>query len=245
MGHELVVQARTIVESAANLGVTARALGGLGVALRCPSAVSEPFARRYSDIDLATTRRHASRLAEVLAPLGFEPARRFNAINGQTRLLFGAGGGLHVDVFVDRFRMCHELRFTDRIEVNGLTLPLAELLLTKVQVAELTAKDVKDISVLLLDHDLREDDDGINASYIAGILARDWGWWRTTTENLLRVGEQVELLPLDNARRARIAAALDELSGIIGARRKSPRWKARAAVGERMTWREEPEDARR
>ena len=234
-----------IVEAASGRGATARLLGGTAVAVRCPSAAEPPFVRSYSDFDLAVVRGNGSLLTEVLASFDFQPAERFNAINGHSRLLFTNSVGAHVDVFVGTFRMCHELALAKRLGIDRITLPLAELLLTKVQVAELTAKDVQDISVLLLDHDISDSDAGINAPYVASVLAKDWGFWRTVSENLGRTRSEMEILVSDSQQRLRIASRLDALLAAIDAHPKSLRWRARAPLGDRMPWREEPEEARR
>ncbi len=238
-------QATEIIESATREGATARLLGGIAVAVRCPSASEPPFARAYSDFDFATTRGNGAVLTAVLAPFGFAPSDRFNAINGHSRLLFANSEGIHVDVFVDNFRMCHDLSLKKRISVNEVTLPLADLLLTKTQVAELTEKDIQDISVMLLDCELRDDDSAINTRYIADLLGHDWGFWRTVTENLTHVRTRVDTLVADDERRTRIVSALEDLTKAIEAAPKSMRWRARAQVGDRVAWREEPEEARR
>ena len=60
-------------------------------------------------------------------------------------------------------------------------MPLAELLLTKLQVVRTNRKDVIDICAILLDHDVGETDgETVNAAYIASLLAGDWGLWRTS-----------------------------------------------------------------
>jgi hypothetical protein len=72
-----------------------------------------------------------------------------------------------VDVLVDRFAMCHRLDLRDRLALDTRTLPLADLLLSKLQVVERNEKDLKDLVALLADHDL----DGEDAVDTARILA--------------------------------------------------------------------------
>ncbi len=148
-------------------------------------------------------------------------------------------------MFVDNFRMCHSLGLRNRLGVNEVMLPLADLLLTKTQVAELTEKDIQDILVMLLDCDLRADDTGINTSYIADVLGRDWGFWRTVTENLGHVRARADTLVTDAEQRSRIVSALEALTKASRANRSPCDGGARAQVGDRMAWREEPEGARR
>jgi hypothetical protein len=54
---------------------------------------------------------------------GYVPERTFNATHGASRLLYyAADGAFHIDVFLDRFTMSHELDFATRLEVEPLTL---------------------------------------------------------------------------------------------------------------------------
>ena len=45
-----------------------------------------------------------------------------------------------VDILVGTFRMSHEIRLGKRLDMEPLTIPLAELLLTKLQIVELNEK---------------------------------------------------------------------------------------------------------
>ncbi len=132
-------------------------------------------------------------------------------------------------MFVDNLRMCHSLGLRNRLGVNEVMLPLADLLLTKTQVAELTEKDIQDILVMLLDCDLRADDTGINTSYIADVLGRDWGFWRTVTENLGHVRARADTLVTDAEQRSRIVSALEALTKAIEGEPKSLRWRGTCA----------------
>lgn len=235
--------AEELVLATKDAGGRVRVLGGIGVALRCPSARDpEMLAREYSDIDLVTDRRSGSVLSHAMESLAYAPERRFNAMHGHNRLMFDRHDGLHVDVFVDHFVMCHRLTLTGRLDLHETTLPLADLLLTKLQVAELNAKDVTDAAALLLDHDLTADETGINVTYITDLLARDWGWWRTVSHNL-------EMLPahlggrLPEPGREIVMAQAKRLLDAIEQAPKSLRWKARAKAGDRIAWRDDPEES--
>ena len=93
--------------------------------------------------------------------------------------------GRQVDVFVGAFRMCHEIPLSDRVRPGSDTVPLAELLLTKLQIIELNEKDIRDTVLLLHGHEVADqDDDAVNGARIAELCAADWGLWRTITANL-------------------------------------------------------------
>jgi hypothetical protein len=241
--HRLIQAGTAAVEAAHAEHATLRVLGGVAVALRCPSADSvAPLIREFSDLDLATTVKHVKGTTRVLRSLGYEPNERFNAAHGESRLLFYAPDGKHVDVFVDRFELCHGLPLRGRLEVDPVTLPLADLLLTKLQVAKLSRKDVTDTVALLLDHQLTDDDEGLCTPRLIDVLASDWGWWRTATETLERLTGLVSGLGLDAERTGLVRERLSDVTARIEAAPKSLKWRARARVGERRPWREDPDE---
>lgn len=238
-----VSAATAVVRAARDRGADVRLLGGIGVALRCQSAQADgPLVRSYSDIDLVTTREATQALSRVVEDLRFAPEPRFNSLHGRSRMMFDSSDGIHLDVFVDRFVMCHSLDLRSRLGLHSMTVSLADLLLTKLQVAELNAKDVTDAAALLLDHDLTRDEKGINVEYVTTVLCRDWGWWRTVSDNLDVLPSHVrDRLPAAAA--AQVSARARELLSALEAAPKSLRWKARAKAGDRLAWRDEPEES--
>lgn len=242
-GAQVLALAWDLACDVADAGIPAGLLGGVAVALRCPAARSPSrLARDFSDLDYATTRQARAGLAAVLLAHGFGPVARFNSMNGHRRMLFADAGGLHVDVFVDKFEMCHVLSLSKRLVLGEVTLPLADLLLTKLQVAEVNAKDVGDVVALLSDHPLSADETGINLAYICRLLGEDWGWWRTVTSNLSVVRAMLPTLGLAEEIEGRVLARLDELRATLSATPKSLGWKARALIGDRRAWRQVPEE---
>lgn len=232
-----------LVTALSEQSITCRLFGGTAINHQCPSARYEPQLQRdYSDIDLVVSRSHASRLESAAAAVDLQAADHFNALHGHSRMLFTDRDGSHVDVFVATFVMCHRLELEDRLLVAPITLAPADLLLTKLQVADVTFKDVQDSAALLLDHDLTEDDSGIALPYVAQLLASDWGWWRTVTENLGRLAGRIEPVVQRDEERVRISERLQALSEAIAEAPKSLRWKMRARIGDRLPWRDDPEE---
>jgi hypothetical protein len=220
--------------------IPARAVGGLAVHVRCPSAARPPLARDYKDLDLATPYAAARPLTQALEELGYEGDREFNALHGRERLLFwDAVNGRQLDVFVDRMVLCHTLELADRVALEPRTLPLADLLLAKLQVVELNERDLKDAAAILADHELGPD--GVDAERVTEVLAADWGWWRTATATLERVAGYAA--GLDGfAGAPAVAERAGALAERIEAAPKSRRWRMRAKIGERKRWYELPEE---
>jgi len=148
-----------------------------------------------------------------------------------------------VDIFLDVFEMCHKFDFRDRLELEPRTISVSDLLSTKLQIVEINEKDIKDILVMLLDHDIsvEESADKINASYIAKLCAEDWGIYKTFTTNLNRTPEFAQRLSLNDEQRTRIIERAESIRKSIESAPKSMGWKMRATVGERRRWYELPE----
>jgi hypothetical protein len=244
---DLGTEARRVVDAARERGVTLRVLGGLAVKLHCPSAEHRGLARGYGDLDFCGRRQESGQVKQVFADLGYAGQQRFNALYGFKRLMFDdPGRNIHVDVFLDVFQMCHRLDLGERLARAPLTLPLADLLLTKLQVVQLNEKDVQDIYALLLDHPLAEDDDAeaINVGRVVEVCADDWGWYRTVSQTLASCRELAPRYLEGEALRL-ASDRLAELAERIAAAPKSLRWKLRARVGERVRWYELPEEPNR
>jgi hypothetical protein len=239
-----VLEARRVLHAAAGAGVPLRAIGGVAIRLRSDRDLPAALAREYGDIDLVTAKRQSPHVGSLLASLGYEPEQRFNALHGSRRLMFvDPPNDRRLDVFVGAFEMCHVLPVAARLDVDPLTIPAAELLLTKLQVVHLNRKDIGDAVALLLIEPVREDaDDGINAGEVARLCAADWGLWRTCTGNLVRLAGEMDTFGLPPAAVAVVGDRIDVLRARIGAEPKPSKWRLRDRIGDRKRWYEEPEE---
>ena len=248
-----------VVDLAADRGLMVRLMGGMAIRAHAPDWPART--RRVEvDLDFATRSRDRGAFYELLAAEGYTPDKRHNALFGGKQAYFvDEARNRPVDVLVDSLEMCHRFEFGDRLALSSPTLPLAELLLSKLQVVKINRKDVLDALVLLAEHPLGPDDGApdsrhglgtINVPRILSFTSSDWGWWRTVTGNLDKLDQYlaVELTPedldLNNGR-----AVLFEPASQVAALRtaivdapKSTRWKLRARVGERTPWYNEPEE---
>ncbi|MGH2489365.1 MAG: hypothetical protein ACRDFR_07095, partial [Candidatus Limnocylindria bacterium] len=223
------------------LGAPIRVLGSLGVSLHCPDSAGllPSFDRTYADIDFAGYRRDTGAVSTFLTSLGYVEDREVAITSEGRRGLFDhATNGIHVDVFFDRLEFCHQIPLHGRLERDRPTIPLAELLLSKLQIVKINEKDVVDIILLLLDHELASGDEGtIDVGRVARMCAADWGLWRTTTMNLEKVSTLARTYPqLDVPRRERVGRQVVALVARIEAEPKSFGWRARARIGERVQW---------
>jgi hypothetical protein len=233
-----------LVRGAIDAGLPLRLLGGLGVRVLCPDF--PPRLRAGQDMDFATAGKARRDVAAYLEKSGCTPDKMFNNLNGDRQMYFIAPSGRPVDVMVDRLVMCHTLDLRPSLKNSSPTLEPADLLLSKLQIIELNAKDVHDITHLLsgVGIDATGDAPSISTSRLAEVFAADWGWWRTCTGSLEKLPRLVkdnpavlpEGAPFDPLLQA---AALLEFANSVP---KSPKWKLRARVGDRVKWYELPEE---
>jgi hypothetical protein len=237
-----IAEGSRIAEAAAERGLSLRLVGGVGVALSCPSSRRPPLRRQYGDIDLATSSAARGEVSQLLQQLDYVPDREFNTLHGHRRLYFtDAVNQRQVDVFVDGASLCHHIDFRRRLELAPLTLPLADLALLKLQVVETNEKDYLDLCAIFADHELSEDDGGINVGYIAELGASDWGLWRTVGIVSERTESFALRLPGFEAAE-QVADRLRRLRSKLDKVPKSRRWKLRSRVGDRKRWYEIPEE---
>lgn len=240
---DVVAEGERLLGLASDEGVPMRLLGGVAIRLKAPE-LPAPLQREYKDIDFATTKKAAQAADRLLRDAGYEPHVSFNAMHARERgLYFDEANGRQVDLFIHSFRMCHEIPLGDRLEVEDRTVPLAELLLTKLQIIEVNEKDIRDTVLLFHGHPIADNDDGaVNGARIAALCASDWGLWRTITANLERCRVHVGDYELPAEDRARITQRFDDLLARIEAEPKSRGWRLRAKVGERKRWYDLPEE---
>jgi hypothetical protein len=133
--------------------------------------------------------------------------------------------------------MCHTIDLRDRLALEPETLPLADLLLQKLQIVEINRKDLLDITALLAEHDLgAEAPEHIDLGYIARLLADDWGFWHTVTENVGRADAFARQLEMEPSAQARVVDRLQRLRGALEDHPKTRRWRLRARIGTKKKW---------
>jgi len=221
--------------------VTLRLLGAVAFARRCPNHayLRERLGRHYTDIDFAAYGKDASQIRGMLAEAGYaEDPRVYVDSEGSRLVAEHTGMGMHIDVFLDKLEFCHTVLWKGRLELDPETIPLAELLLQKMQIVEINEKDLIDTITLLLEFPLGDADEGtINIGRVAAICAKDWGWWRTLTMNLGKVRQMAaHYEQLTDEETTRVADQVQASLDRIEAEPKSMSWKLRAKIGDRKKW---------
>ena len=245
----MVTAGRGVTEAAAGAGIPVRLMGGVAIWLRASVPARAALGRDYPDIDLATHKRQSRALRSLLEDLGYDPERVFNATHGAKRLLYHSPDrSWHVDVFLDVFEMSHTLDLGARLEAEPLTLAAAELLLTKLQIAHVNAKDLSDAAMLLWDHEPLSAADGpglLNLTRLTRVCGDDWGLFTTVTDNLAACADHLAELSIGATDAVRIADRIGLIRQALDDAPKSLPWRVRARAGRRVRWYELPEEITR
>lgn len=245
---DVLDETNRLIEAAQSQGLFLRLLGGLAIRMHSGD-YKKFFTRTYPDIDFVTSRDARRKLEPFFLGMDYTSNRQFNLLNGAQRQIYqDESTGRHIDIFLGDFEMCHKLPLEGRLQYDPVTVPLAELLLSKAQIVELNRKDALDIASLLLYNELGEDDnDKINLRRIAHLCGADWGLYKTTSINLKRVEEIVSEkdLPLDGEERDLILNRVAQIFKTFETMPKSMAWQMRDKVGTRVRWYTEVEEVRR
>ena len=240
-------EAKRILDEARERGIILRLFGGVAVKYHCPSATHRSLQRSYPDLDFFGRGKQGREVRKLFLDLGYEPNQRFNALHGATRLIFeDAKNQRVVDIFLDVFRMCHTLHLGDRLTLDDYTIPISDLLLTKLQVVEINEKDIRDLIAILNDHDVVEriasvEKEVIDTGYIASLCADDWGLCKTISLTLRKLLNFISKYELEPGARQILETRINKLLHAIETVPKSFKWRLRDKVGERKLWYDLPE----
>jgi hypothetical protein len=238
-----------LINMAGKEGICLRLLGGLAFKITCPNVDHLALKRNYADIDMAVDIAGGRKLEKFLTSAGYVGDRALNTLNGDRRqLFFDEENNRQLDIFVGDFEMCHKIPFQGRLTIDPLTVPLAELFLSKAQIVQINQKDLLDLFVLLLDHEVgNTDGNTINCSIVSAICARDWGLYTTVTLTIEKVGKiLINKNPGLDAEEVRtIQTRIQTIQQAMDAAPKTFGWKTRARIGKRLRWYEEVEEIRR
>ena len=232
---------KRILKASNDTGIVMRVIGSLAFQLHCPQFgyLQAALGRAYTDIDFAAYHKQTKEIRVLMAGLGYTENREVFIVSEGDRAIFDQPEiGIHIDVFYEKLSFSHVIYWTNRLEVDNPSIPLAEMLLEKMQIVKINEKDVIDTIMLLLEHPLGDiDQETINIKYIAGLCGNDWGLWRTTSMNLEKVRQlALGYTQLTNEQKDTIANQVNTALARLEDEPKSLAWRLRARVGDRVKW---------
>ncbi len=239
--QEFVREAQRIIEEANKEGIILRLMGAIAIHLHSPdyAYLHEKLGRFITDIDFVAYEKQTSKIEKFFERQNYSQRMlSFSFALGGRMIFTNNSDGRHIDVFLDRLEMCHKIDYKKRLEIDNPTVPLAELLLQKMQIVKISEKDIIDTTILLLAHELGDTDDNIiNAKYISKILASEWGFYYTVTTNLKKVDSLMRKFEvLNESEKDLVSKKIEKLMKRIDEEPKSTSWKMRAKVGASKKW---------
>jgi hypothetical protein len=235
-GLEAAIQ---IIDQAESMGVRLRLLGGLAFKQLCPSSIDRYY-RENKDIDLMGRREDSKKIMKVMETLGYKPREIFNKLNmGQRLIYYDLANRRRVDLFMDEFVMCHKFNFKESILADTYTLPITQLVMTKLQVVEKTDKEYLDLIAAFRDFGVTEGLGGIRGDEIAELCSKDWGIYTTFMKSLEALLARTETLSSED--RYTVAPRIQKLMASMDGRPKSLAWRMRARIGEKARWYDLPD----
>ncbi len=250
-------EATKIVNEAQTKGIIIRVVGSVAIRMHCMDfadmhirlARLGDIKRSFVDLDFVGYSNQRKHIEPFFANvINYIPDRHINAYFGHKRLLFyHPQGYYHSDIIFDKLEFSHDIFFgkkpgEGRLELDTHTIPLAELILHKLQIHDINEKDFKDMIVLLRAHkiDERNEKEIINAKYIAEMLANDWGFWYDAKINLEHIKpfakKYLAQEKIDQTDYNDIIEKIDVLQGYIKQEPKTKKWTKRAKTGTKKTW---------
>jgi len=262
--EEMMRDAVSLVDEARDRDIVLRVIGGMGIYIHCHrhhAEVAEVYRKvgrlghsLLGDLDLIA---YSSQRKDVVGFLEKKkhlvPNIRFNFMFGFKRMIYVKTGYYEIDVFFDKLQYSHDILFGSkreqgRLELDFPTISLTDLALSKLQIHRITMKDLVDVGLLFLFHDLGENEspETINAAKIAQVLAEDWGFWYDADSNLKQAIAACDSLSSNGktpvAHYETIKSRIEKLLAVIDETPKSGNWQKRAKVGTTKPWYREVEE---
>jgi hypothetical protein len=268
--EDFLKQALQIVDAAQAKNVSLRILGALAVYAHsknsdeCINAFKslERLGQNkslFTDLDLVGYRKQSKQIVQLLEGMRFKPVGMVNAVFGNKRLMYSDPDGKYcADIFLNKLEFSHDVNFGEepgsgRLELSYPAITLADLVLEKLQIHQINRKDIIDLTVLFLGHEVTEtlpaDGDRIDGKYVATILSNDWGFWYDATINLDKVNAQaVQFAASGNLSALQVETVnsrISDLRAMIDKMPKSKSWEKRAKTGTKKSWYREVDEVSR
>ena len=246
--QDLVREMYRLIEAANAKNIRLRAIGGLAVETHNKS--SHPlFKREFADLDFCIPLKQRREFEAFMPEVGYSPHKQFNILNGDLRQIYYQNSTeMKVDIFVGHFEMCHKIPLEDRLEADPITIPLAELFLSKAQIIELNRKDAFDLTSILFNNATGEgDNETINLGILAQLGSADWGLYKTTSINLDKLEAMMNRneIPLDDDGKTLVISRINDIRRTFVDMPKPMAWQLRDRVGTRVKWYIEVEEVQR
>jgi len=253
--ESLIADAQKIVEEAEKRKISLRILGALAVRLHTLQLEKlytsldrlDGQKDQFTDIDLIGYSKQTSDIYEMFKELNFVVDKHVAAYFGKVRgIWYHPQNIYHIDVFYDKLPFSHNVDFGSkpgrgRLELDYPTITLADIVLEKTQMHQIGEKDIKDIIVLLIGHELgTSEKENVNLARICEPLKNDWGFYYEFKTNMGKVKTFAQKYTkegkLSEAELTNIMAKVDKIMAQVESEPKSKDWVKRAKIGTSKQW---------
>jgi hypothetical protein len=177
---QLEQEAQRVLQEAKRAAVALCVMDPLAIWAECAERPQWLTPARKRQIEFAARAKQADALTRVFERLGYETNPRFNEFFNQRRLNFlNQINFISVDVSLDTFERYHRIDLTPTLRQNETHLPFVPLLLTRLQLVEITDGALSELCALLFEHSLSlvPQPNALDVSPITQLCAEDWGWY--------------------------------------------------------------------
>jgi hypothetical protein len=144
---------------------------------------------------------------------------------------------IDLDVYFGRLRFNHLVPLPYFDDDSRYTLPITQLLLSKLAIVEISSHDVLGVCSILAEHEIGDtaDVEMLQKPLLRRVWCRGFSGWRiakTCLENIKTIRHQISEMPgLADSTRRTVRTRLDELESSIDHCQKSLSWRIRGVIG--------------
>ncbi len=250
MNSYLLDSAVKIIDIAKTNDVLVKLIGGLAFWEHCPESrhLLEYFDRKISDIDFVSDIKFKKKFDKILqSEFDLVVDNYYETIPSCLRsVYYSKDFRIKFDVNYNQLIYSHIIDIRKSLyQKNGITLSLADLLLSKLQIHNIEIKDIVDIIVLLTEHKFGNSDEKeiINLSHISMLCSCNWGLEHTIRRNCHTIYRNLNNNKMiEKIDRTEITIKLLQLLNTIKVSKKTINWKIRNHFNEKFSWYNKVED---
>lgn len=181
--------------------IPVRIFGSVAIAIKCPNCFNywDIFTRNKDelppknldneayDLDLVSLISHRHSIKKIMIKAGFKKVTESLAYNAMyhRQLFYPADGSFPIEIYYSPLPFFHNLDVSKSITIESNTLTLTDLVLSKLQHQSLKHKQCVDLSIMLLDFDVRPNEcNSISICRFSSIVKSDWKLKATIKRNL-------------------------------------------------------------
>jgi hypothetical protein len=239
---QVEMNALQLLQLSAKAGVNARLFGGIGINLVAPWVPLFGYPRPQKDIDIVVADKDFDAIVETLQNNRWRMDRRSLMFNdGRMVRAKHSLTGIRLDVFTDPLHLNQQISLGNRLALWEITLSGADLLLTKLQVAYPSPRDLYDALALIMTFTFSDSDKRscLNVSRLREVCSV-WRFYYSINRNLNLLLKTIETSSLLlTASKADASARVTELLREIETGSRNLIWKLRDMIGPRFGWYED------